>query len=81
MGKVHAVPTSATATAKDAADILVDMCMRSGDGLPDVIVVDRCAKFTSALFRAFVKSMGSYLLVGSAYHKNTNAKGSNVPMA
>ena len=73
-GKVHAVPTRATATAKDAADILVEMCMRSGDGLPDVIVVDHDAKFTSALFRAFVKSMGSCLIVGSAYHKNTNAK-------
>jgi hypothetical protein len=26
------------------------------------------------VFRAFVKSMGSCLIVGSAYHKNTNAK-------
>ena len=32
------------------------------------------AKFTSDVFRAFVKSMGSCLIVGSAYHKNTNAK-------
>ena len=73
-GKVHAVPTRATATAKDAADIIVEMCMRSGDGMPDVIVVDHDPKFTSKLFTAFVKSMGSCLIVGSAYHKNTNAK-------
>ena len=73
-GKVHAVPTRASATAKDAADIIVEMCMRSGDGMPDVIVVDHDPKFTSALFSAFVKSMGSCLIVGSAYHKNTNAK-------
>ena len=73
-GKVHAVPTRASATAKDAADIIVEMCMRSGDGMPDVIVVDHDPKFTSALFGAFVKSMGSRLIVGSAYHKNTNAK-------
>ena len=26
------------------------------------------------MFHAFVKSMGSCLSVGSAYHKNTNAK-------
>ena len=26
------------------------------------------------MFRAFVKSMGSCLIVGLAYHKNTNAK-------
>ena len=39
-GKVHAVPTRATATAADAADIIRDMCLRSGDGFPDVLVVD-----------------------------------------
>jgi hypothetical protein len=50
------------------------MCLWSGDGCPDVLVVDHDPKFTSAVFRAFVKSMGSCLIVGSAYHKNTNAK-------
>jgi hypothetical protein len=73
-GKVHAVPTRATATAADAAEIIRDMCLRSGDGFPDVLVVDHDPKFTSEVFRAFVKSMGSCLIVGSAYHKNTNAK-------
>jgi hypothetical protein len=43
------------------------MCLRSGDGFPDVLVVDH-------VFRAFVRSMGSCLIVGTAYHKNTNAK-------
>jgi hypothetical protein len=73
-GKVHAVPTRATATAADAADIIRDMCLRSGDGFPEVLVVDHDPKFTSDVFRAFVKGMGSCLIVGSAYHKNTNAK-------
>ena len=50
------------------------MCLRSGAGFPDVLVVDHDPKFTSEVFRAFVKSMGSCLIVGSAYHKNTNAK-------
>ena len=36
--------------------------------------MDHDPKFTSELFRAFVKNMGSCLIVGSAYHKNTNAK-------
>ena len=31
-GKVHAFPTRATATAADAAEIVHDMCLRSGDG-------------------------------------------------
>ena len=63
---------------KDAGEIQVEMCMRSGYGLPGVTmtVVDHDAKFTSALFRALVKSIGSEscLTVGLAYHKNTNAK-------
>ena len=38
------------------------------------LVVDHDAELTSEVLRAFVKSMGSCLIVGSAYHKNTNAK-------
>ena len=73
-GKVSAVPTRATATAADAAEIIRDLCLRSGTGFPDVLVVDHDPKFTSDVFRAFAKGMGSSLIVGSAYHKNTNAK-------
>ena len=69
---MHAVPARSTATAADAAAIIRDMCLRSGDGFPDVLVVDHDSKFTSEVFRAFVKGWG--LIVGSAYHKNTNAK-------
>ena len=73
-GKVYAVPTRATATAADAAEIIRNLCLRSGTGFPDVLVVDHDPKFTSNVFRAFAKGMGSCLIVGSAYHKNTNAK-------
>ena len=73
-GKVHAVPTRSTDTAADAARIILDMALRSGDGIPDVLVVDHDPKFTSTLFREFTRRIGSSLIVGSAYHKNTNAK-------
>ncbi len=43
-----------------------DMCLRSGDGFPDVLLVDHDPKFTSNVFRAFAKGMGSCLIVGSA---------------
>jgi hypothetical protein len=69
-GKVHAVPTRATATAAEAAETIRDMCLRSGNGFPDVLVVDHDPKFTSTVFLAFVKGMGSGLIVGSEYHKN-----------
>ena len=39
-GRVYAVPTRATATAADAATVIRDMCLRSGAGFPDVLVVD-----------------------------------------
>jgi len=73
-GKVHAVPTRSTDTAADAAAIILEMALRSGDGIPDTLVVDHDPKFTSTLFREFTRRIGSSLLVGSAYHKNTNAK-------
>jgi hypothetical protein len=40
LGKVHAVPTRATVTAADAAEIICCMCLRSGDGFSDVLVAD-----------------------------------------
>ena len=46
-GKVHAVPTRSTATAVDAAAIISDLCLWSGDGFPGVLVVDHDSKFTS----------------------------------
>ena len=73
-GKVHAVPTRSTDSAADAAAIILEMALRSGDGIPDTLVVDHDPKFTSNLFREFTRRIGSSLLVGSAYHKNTNAK-------
>ena len=51
-GKVHAVPTRSTATAADAAAIIRDLCLRSGDGFPDVLVVVHYSKFTSEVFQA-----------------------------
>jgi transposase InsO family protein len=77
-GKVHAVPTRSTDTAADAARIILEMALRSGDGVPDVLVVDHDPKFMSALFREFTRRIGSSLLVGSAYHKNTNARAERV---
>ena len=45
--RAHAVPTCLTATAADAVVIIRDMCLRSGAGFPDALVVDQGAKLTS----------------------------------
>ena len=63
-GKVEKVPTRSTATALDAAAIIRDLYLRSRTGFPDVPEVDHDAKFTSEVFRAFVKSMVSSLIAG-----------------
>ena len=73
-GKVYAVPCGSTDTATNAAKHILDMALRSGDGIPDVLVVDHDPKFASNLFREFTRRIGSGLIVGSAFHKNTNAK-------
>jgi hypothetical protein len=56
-GKVHAVPTRATDTAADAAQIILKMALRLGDGVPDVLV-DHDPKFTSKLFQEFTRRIG-----------------------
>jgi hypothetical protein len=73
-GKVHAVPTRSEATSAEAAKIILEMALRSCDGILDVLVVDHKPKFTSTMFREFIRRIGSSLIVGSAFHKNTNAK-------
>jgi hypothetical protein len=48
-GKVHAVATCSTATAADAAEpeMIRDMCLRSCDYFPDVLMVDHDPRITS----------------------------------
>jgi hypothetical protein len=66
-GKVHAVPTRTPDTAADAARIILEMALRSGDGVPDVLVVDHDPKFTSTLFKEFTRRIGSSLLIQGVY--------------
>ncbi len=73
-GKFYAVPCRSTDTAANSAKHILDMALRIGDGIPDVLVVDHDPKFTSNLFREYTRRIGSSLIVGSAFHKNTNAK-------
>jgi hypothetical protein len=71
-GKEHAVPTRTTATAADAAEIIRNIYFGSGDGFPDALVLDHDPKFTSDVFWAFAKGMGSCLFVGAACRCKNN---------
>ena len=86
-GKAHAVPTRATDTAAAALRTRRRSSSRrpsAGDGVPDVLVVDQITvadhepKLTSTLVKEFTRRIGSSLLIGSAYHKSTNARAERV---
>ena len=85
-GKAHPVPTRSTATAMDAEATIRDMCLRPVAEFPDsdVLAVDHDARLTSEAteaFHAFVKSIGSCLLVDSIYrdHKTPSPRWSGPP--
>ncbi len=63
-GKVHAVPTRSMTTSAEAVQIILKTALRSGDGIPDVLVMDHDPKFTSTLFREFTLRIESS--IGSA---------------
>ncbi len=52
----------------------LNMALRCLDGIPFFVVADHDPKFTSTHFREFTRRIGSSLIVGSAFHKNTNTK-------
>ncbi len=50
------------------------MALRSGDYVPNVLVVDHNPKFKSKTYCECMWHIGSSFLLESAYHKNINAK-------
>jgi hypothetical protein len=74
-GKVHAVPKRSTDTVADSRwpSARATACPTSWP-----VVEDHDPKFTSTLFQEFTRRIGSCLLVGSVYHKNTNARAERV---
>ena len=59
----------------DAAVVVRDLCLRSCARFPDTLGVDHDAKFSSEVFCAFVKRMGSCLIGVSACNKTPRWSG------
>ena len=55
---MHATLSKSTDNTATAAQTLLDHSLWWGDGVPDVLVVDRNPKFTSQLFREFTRAIG-----------------------
>ena len=70
---VHFVPSTTTATAPETARLFFDNVFRL-HGLPEVIVSDRDAKFTSHFWKALFKTMGTKLAMSTAFHPQTDGQ-------
>ena len=69
--QVHLVPTTTTVTTKGVAWIVLKEVMRL-HGIPESIVSDRDAWFTSIFWRELQKLMGTKLLMSTAFHPQTD---------
>ena len=65
--QVHLVPTTTTVTAKGVVWIVLKEVVRL-HGIPESIMSDRDARFTSIFWRELQKLMGTKLLMSTAFH-------------
>ena len=65
--QVHLVPTTTTVTAKGVAWIVLKEVVRL-HGIPESIVSDRDARFTSIFWRELQKLMGTKIFMSTAFH-------------
>ena len=69
----HFIPTTMTATAPDTARLFFDHVFKI-HSLPQSIVSDRDAKFTSKFWRTLFQSMGTKLVMSTAFHPQTDGQ-------
>jgi len=71
--KVHFIPLSGNATAKDVADKFFKRIVCQY-GIPEVITSDRDSKFTSKFWKHLQEKLGSKLAMSTAYHPQTDGE-------
>ena len=70
---IHLVPTHTSATAEDVAKIFIDRVVRL-HGLPNTIVSDRDAKFTSVFWRTVCELWQVRQAMTTAFHPQTDGQ-------
>ncbi len=70
---VHFVPCLTAVSAPQLAQIFMRTIVRQ-HGLPEGIISDRDPRFTAHFWRAFWAHMGTTLLMGTAYHPQTDGQ-------
>jgi hypothetical protein len=68
---VHLTPTGTTIRASEVTRLVACEVVRL-HGLPDLIVSDRGAKFTSTMWRELHRVLGIKLLMSTAFHPQTD---------
>ena len=70
---VHFVPLPKLPSASETADLMVQHVYRL-HGIPQDIVSDRGPQFTSQVWKAFCKALGTSSSLSSGYHPQTNGQ-------
>src|SRR4051812_42484876 len=70
---VHLVPSRTTTTAPDTAKIFFDHVFHL-HSLPTSIISDCDAKFTSKFWQSLFCTMGTRLVMSTAFHPQTNGQ-------
>ncbi len=70
-GMVHIIPTRTDVTAKQVAELYVREIVRL-HGIPESVVSDRDARFTSQFWTELSSLLGQRLLMSSSYHPQTD---------
>src|ERR1700742_2960342 len=68
---VHLIPTNTSVTASQLAWIYLKEIVQL-HGIPESIVSDRDAKFTSKFWKELHRMLGSTLLMSTAFHPQTD---------
>ncbi len=79
-GRVWLVPTFKSVTSSAAATNFMSSVFRDV-GLPDTLVSDRDTRFTSEFWAILHAALGTSLIFGSPYHRNTNSRTKRVNAA
>ena len=69
--RVRLIPSCTSATATDVANLFVDYIFRDF-GLPQKIISDRDARFTSKFWKALMKRIGTKVALSTAFHPQTD---------